>query len=202
MKKDRNIILASNSPRRSDLLHMIGLKFDIIPSNVNEKEKIGLFGKYFAEYWSQEKAISVSHNNPDRLIVGADTIVIAKGKILGKPRNKEESIEMLKILSGSVHRVITGVTIFCKQEQIIKTFSETTKVSVLTIPDEKLTFYINNFNTLDKAGSYGIQDWFSVWIKKIDGCYYNVMGLPLSKFYFYYSKIMKGYFPKNSHDKI
>jgi len=105
---------------------MIGLKFDIIPSNVNEKEKIGLFGKYFAEYWSQEKAISVSHNNPDRLIVGADTIVIAKGKILGKPRNKEESIEMLKILSGSVHRVITGVTIFCKQEQIIKTFSETT----------------------------------------------------------------------------
>ena len=202
MKKNRNIILASNSPRRSDLLHMIGLKFDIIPSNVNEKEKIELFGKYFAEYWSREKAISVSHNNPDRLIVGADTIVIAKGKILGKPRNKEESIKMLKMLSGSVHRVITGVTIFCKQEQIIKTFSETTKVSVLTIPDEKLTFYINNFNTLDKAGSYGIQDWFSVWIKKIDGCYYNVMGLPLSKFYFYYSKIMKGYFPKNSHDKI
>ena len=202
MKKNRNIILASNSPRRSDLLRMIGFKFDIIPSNVNEKEKIELFGKYFAEYWSREKAISVSHNNLDRLIVGADTIVIAKGKILGKPRNKEESIKMLKMLSGSVHHVITGVTILCKQKQIIKTFSETTKVSVLKIPDEKLTFYINNFNTLDKAGSYGIQDWFSVWIKKIDGCYYNVMGLPLSKFYFYYSKIMKGYFPKNSHVKI
>jgi septum formation protein len=181
---------------------MIGLKFDIIPSNVNEKEKIELFGKHFAEYWSREKAISVSHNNPDALIVGADTIVIAKGKILGKPRNKEESIKMLKMLSGSVHRVITGVTIFCKQEKIIKTFSETTKVSVLTIPDEKLTFYVNNFNTLDKAGSYGIQDWFSVWIKKIDGCYYNVMGLPLSKFYFYYSIIMKEYFLKNSHEKI
>ena len=202
MKKNRNIILASNSPRRSDLLRMIGFKFDIIPSNVNEKEKIELFGKYFAEYWSREKAISVSHNNLDRLIVGADTIVIAKGKILGKPRNKEESIKMLKMLSGSVHHVITGVTILCEQKQIIKTFSETTKVSVLKIPDEKLTFYINSFNTLDKAGSYGIQDWFSVWIKKIDGCYYNVMGLPLSKFYFYYSEIMKDYSPNNRHKKL
>ncbi|MFL2989454.1 MAG: Maf family nucleotide pyrophosphatase [Candidatus Neomarinimicrobiota bacterium] len=196
MKKDRNIILASNSPRRSKLLHMIGIKFDIIPSRVNEEKKIKLFGKHFAEYWSRKKAISVSKNNPDRLIVGADTIVIAKGKILGKPRNKEESIKMLKMLSDGVHHVITGVTIFCKRKQIIKTFSETTKVSVLKIPEEKLIFYINNFDTLDKAGSYGIQDWFSVWIKKIDGCYFNVMGLPLSKFYFYHSEIMK----KNSNN--
>ena len=75
---------------------MIGLKFDIIPSNVNEEESIELYGKYFAEYWSREKAISVSHNNPDKLIIGADTIVIVKGKILGKPKNKEESIKMLR----------------------------------------------------------------------------------------------------------
>ena len=201
MENGKNIILASNSPRRSELLNMIGLKFDVKPSNLNEKGKVGLSGKHFAEYWSREKAISVSQNNPDKLIVGADTIVIVNGKILGKPKNKKESFQMLKILSGGIHHVITGVTIFCRREQIIKTFSETTKVTVLKIPDEKLTFYINNFNTLDKAGSYGIQDWFSVWIKKIDGCYYNVMGLPLSKFYFYYSEIIKDCFPKNSHEK-
>ena len=112
---------------------MIGLKFDIIPSNVNEKEKIELFGKHFAEYWSREKAISVSQKNPDRLIIGADTIVIAKGKILGKPKDKEESIEMLKMLSGNVHRVITGVTIVCKSEQIIKTFSAVSYTH-LTLP--------------------------------------------------------------------
>ena len=202
MENGKNIILASNSPRRSELLNMIGLKFDVKPSNVNEKRQIELSGKQFAEYWSREKAIAVSKNNPDKIIVGADTIVIVNGKILGKPKNKKESFQMLKILSGGIHHVITGVTIFCKREEIIKTFSETTKVTVLKVPDEKLTFYINNFNTLDKAGSYGIQDWFSVWVKKIDGCFYNVMGLPLSKFYFYYSEIMKNGFPKNSHEKI
>ena len=202
MGNDKNIILASNSPRRSELLKMIGLRFDVKPSNVNEQGKIELSGKHFAEYWSREKALSVSQDNPTKLIIGADTIVIVDGNILGKPKNKKESFQMLKTLSDGIHHVITGVTIFCKREQIIKTFSETTKISVLKIPDEKITFYINNFNTLDKAGSYGIQDWFSIWIKKIDGCYYNVMGLPLSKFYFYYSIITKDYFHKNSHEKL
>ena len=191
MKNDKKIILASKSPRRAQLLNMLGLRFDIKPSKLNENKKTELSGNLFAEYWSRKKALSLSQNYPNKLIVGADTIVIVNGEILGKPQNEEESFKMLKKLSGDTHQVITGVTLCCKNKQIIKTFSETTKVSVIEIPNEKIVFYINNFNTLDKAGSYGIQDWFSIWIKKIDGCYYNVMGLPLSKFYHYHSKIMK-----------
>ena len=90
---------------------------------------------------------------------------------------------MLKALSGNSHKVITGVTIMNKRFGILKTFSEITEVFVRKIPTKKIDYYINNFNTLDKAGSYGIQEWFSIWIKKINGCYYNVMGLPVSKLY-------------------
>ena len=92
---------------------------------------------------------------------------------------------MLKALSGSSHKVITGVTIMNKKLGILKTFSEMTEVFVQKIPIKKIDYYITNFNTLDKAGSYGIQEWFSVWIKRINGCYYNVMGLPVSKLYRY-----------------
>ena len=194
MDNDKEIILASKSPRRADLLKLIGLKFDVEPSNVNENEKIELSGDLYAEYWSKEKALSLSKGHPDKLIIGADTIVIASGEILGKPSCKDESERMLKILSGDTHQVVTGVTLFCKNKQIITTFSATTEVSVMEIPKDKIIYYIDNFNTLDKAGGYGIQDWFSVWIKEIDGCYYNVMGLPISKFYYYYSKIVKDHF--------
>ena len=97
---------------------------------------------------------------------------------------------MLRRLSGKTHKVITGVTIICKRKRLSNTFSSTTKVVVRKIPDHQIDYYINNYRTSDKAGSYGIQDWFSVWIKKIDGCYYNVMGLPVSKFYKNYSKLV------------
>ena len=194
MDNDKEIILASKSPRRADLLKLIGLKFDVEPSNVNENEKIELSGDLYAEYWSKEKALSLSKGHPDKLIIGADTIVIANGEILGKPSCEDESERMLKVLSGDTHQVVTGVTLFCKSKKIIKTFSATTEVSVMEIPKDKIIYYIDNFNTLDKAGGYGIQDWFSVWIKEIDGCYYNVIGLPISKFYYYYSKIVKDHF--------
>ena len=194
MKNNKEIILASQSPRRSDLLKLIGLKFEIEPSNVNENEKIELSGNLYAEYWSKKKALSLSNSYPDKLIIGADTIVIANGEILGKPTCEDESERMLKTLSGGTHKVVTGVTIFSKNKKIIKTFSSTTEVSVLEIPKDKIIFYINNFNTLDKAGGYGIQDWFSVWVDRINGCYYNIMGLPISKFYYYYSKIVKEHF--------
>ena len=101
---------------------------------------------------------------------------------------------MLKALSGNSHKVITGVTLINGSIGEIKTFSAATKVFVKKIPLEKIEYYINNFHTLDKAGSYGIQEWFSVWIKKINGCYYNVMGLPISKFYRHFvefEKLMK-----------
>ena len=190
MKNKNDIILASKSPRRKEILKMIGLKFDVLPSSVNEKMKIDLVGKSFPEHWSIEKANLISNQYPDSLVIGADTVVIYQDKILGKPKNKNESKIMLEMLSGNVHEVITGMTLIFKNKQILKTFSQSTKVFVGKIPTYQIDYYIGNYNTLDKAGSYGIQDWFSVWIKKIDGCYYNVMGLPISKFYKQYLKIV------------
>ncbi len=190
MKNKNDIILASKSPRRIEILKMIGLKFDILPSSVNETVKIDLKGKSFPEYWSIEKANFISNQYPDSLVIGADTVVNINDQILGKPNNENESKIMLKMLSGNVHEVITGMTLILKNKQILKTFSQSTRVFVRKIPTYQIDYYIDNYNTFDKAGSYGIQDWFSVWIKKIDGCYYNVMGFPISKFYKQYLKIV------------
>ena len=190
MKNKKEIILASKSPRRIEILKMIGLDFDIIPSKVDEKININLTGKAFAEYWSKKKAKLISNQYPEKIVIGADTIVIFNNQILGKPKNKNESKNMLKMLSGNSHKVITGVTINCKNKKLSKTFSESTKVFVKEIPSNQIDFYINNYKTSDKAGSYGIQDWFSIWIEKINGCYYNVMGLPVSRFYKEYSEIL------------
>ena len=183
-------VLASKSPRREAILKKIGLKFEIIPSNIVEKMNPNLGPKNLAENLSQEKAEKVSETNRNKIIIGADTIVYLEKVSLGKPRNKDESYRMLKLLSGKTHNVITGVSIIHKNKSIQKTFSQITKVTVRKIPNSELLYYIDNYSTLDKAGGYGIQDWFSVWIKKIDGCYYNVMGLPLSKFYKFYSLIL------------
>ena len=190
MKSRYKKILASKSPRRIEILKMIGLDFDIAPSKLDEKIKINLKGKSFAKYWSKEKAKLISNKYPDSLIIGADTVVIFNGQILGKPKDKDGSKNMLKMLSGNIHEVITGVTLICKNKQISNTFSESTRVAVREIPSDQIDFYVKNYRTTDKAGGYGIQEWFSIWIKKIDGCYYNVMGLPISKFYKEYSKII------------
>ena len=191
MKSRDKKILASKSPRRIEILKMIGLDFDIAPTKLDEKIKINLTGNPFAEYWSKEKAKLISNQYPDRLVIGADTIVIFNNKILGKPKDKNDAKNMLKMLSGNIHDVITGVTLICKNKKISKTFSESTKVFVKKIPSDQIDFYINNYNTSDKAGSYGIQEWFSIWIEKIDGCFYNVMGLPISRFHKEYSKIIR-----------
>mgnify|MGYP001285508139 CR=1 FL=1 len=183
------IILASKSPRREKILNLIGLNFIIQPSNVDEHLNLKLTPEDFAEYWSNKKATQVSINNEDKLVIGADTIVNLDGEILGKPKNKKQSYYMLKNLSGKTHEVITGVTIMCKKKNVSQTFSEITRVHVRDIPDNQIISYIDNYPTLDKAGSYGIQDWFAIYIKKIDGCFYNVMGFPLSKFYNNYAQL-------------
>ena len=190
MKSRYKKILASKSPRRIEILKMIGLDFDILPSKLDEKIKIDLTGKSFAEYWSKEKAKLVSNQYPDKLVIGADTIVILNNQILGKPKDKNDSKNMLNMLSGNMHKVITGITLICKNKKISRTFSQSTRVYVRKIPNDQIDFYINNYSTSDKAGSYGIQEWFSIWIDKINGCYYNVMGLPISKFHKEYSEII------------
>tara|TARA_B100002052_G_scaffold294209_1_gene318616 strand:- start:2336 stop:2929 length:594 start_codon:yes stop_codon:yes gene_type:complete len=184
-------ILASKSPRRKSMLKKIGLKFKTVPSDISENVDFNLSPQNLAKYLSNKKAKKVSEEFKNKIIIGADTIVSLDGMVYGKPRNRNENYKMLKSISGKTHNVVTGVSIIHEKKGLIKTFSQTTKVSVRNIPNDELLYYIDNFSTLDKAGGYGIQDWFSVWIKKIDGCYYNVMGLPLSKFYKYYSLVKK-----------
>ena len=188
---ESSIILASKSPRRESIIKKIGLKFKVIPSNVSENIDFYLSPKNLAEYFSKQKAMEVSERYKNKIIVGADTIVYLDEVIFGKPKDRHENYKMLKFLSGKTHNVVTGVSIIHKNKGIQKTFSQITNVTVEEIPDNQLSYYIDNYSTLDKAGGYGIQDWFSVWIKKIDGCYYNVMGLPLSEFYKNYCLVKK-----------
>ena len=191
MANNYKIILASKSPRRADILKMIGVNFKVVPSKIKEEINQKIKQNEIPANLSKAKAEEISHKYPDRIIIGADTVVVFNKKIFGKPKDKNESKKMLKALSGNCHEVITGVTIMNEKFGVIKTFSETTKVFVQKIPTKQIEFYVNNYNTLDKAGSYGIQEWFSVWIKKINGCYYNVMGLPVSKLHRYLVEIEK-----------
>jgi len=183
MKNNYKIILASKSPRRARVLEMIKVNFKVAPSKINEEINPKIEQNEIAIDISKAKARTISNRYPNDIIIGADTIVVSNEEIFGKPKDINESKKMLIALSGNSHKVITGVTIMNKRLGIVKTFSEMTEVFVKKIPTKKIDYYINNFNTLDKAGSYGIQEWFSVWIKKINGCYYNVMGLPVSKLY-------------------
>lgn len=194
MHHNNKIILASKSPRRAEILRMIGINFKIKPSNIKEEINPYIDKNAIAIAISKTKAKKISNKYPDRLIIGADTIVVLGEEIFGKPKNVEESKRMLKALSGNSHKVITGVTLANKNYALIKSFSEVTKVFVKKIPTKQIEYYACNFATFDKAGGYGIQEWFSVWIEKIHGCYYNVMGLPVSKFYKHFrdfEKLMK-----------
>ena len=191
MKKNHHIILASSSPRRELLLKQIGVNFKIIPSKIKENLCLNLPPEAMAEHWAREKAKNISIIQPEKLIIGADTIISFNNKILGKPINKKDSFKMLKKLSGKTHEVITGVSFFNKNSDIDFTFNNKTFVTLNKLKNKDITFYIENFNVLDKAGSYGIQDLFAIHIKEIKGCYYNVMGLPLSSFYYYFNSIQK-----------
>jgi septum formation protein len=182
-------ILASGSPRRKQLLNQIGLEFTVIPSDVDEDFTLDLPPEAFTEHWAREKAKSVAKIHPDSLIVGADTIVVLDENILGKPKDKKDSFNMLQSLSGKTHEVITGVSFISLEQELDHTFNERTFVSFNTLSDRDINSYIDIYNPLDKAGSYGIQDWFSVHIHRVEGCYYNVMGLPLSSFYSYFKSV-------------
>ena len=185
------LILASSSPRRKQLLEQIGLEFEVYPSQIHENLSLNLSPKIFTNHWAKEKAMDVAKSNPRSLIVAADTIVVLDHKILGKPKNKNDSYHMLKSLSGRAHKVFTGVHFSYKKYGIDHTINEQTEVSFNTLSDSDIYYYIDNYKPFDKAGSYGIQDWFSVQVKKVNGCYFNVMGLPLAAFFKEYRRIKK-----------
>jgi septum formation protein len=185
------IILASNSPRRKTLLKQIGLTFKVVPSQVEEDPNLPLLPIKYAEHYARLKAQTVSEKYPQALVIGADTIVVLDDEILGKPTSAQAAHSMLKRLSNRTHTVITGVSLQWKEHGIVETSHEKTAVTFYPIPNEEINHYIKNWQPFDKAGSYGIQDWSSVWVKGIKGCYFNVVGFPLATFYQHLKKIMK-----------
>ena len=191
------IILATNSPRRKEIFKMIKLKFKVIPPKIDESSIIKNHSypiKYCREL-AYQKAYSIAKGHNKSYVIGADTIVYNNNYIVGKPKDKSTVIKNLKSLSGKSHIVYTAVNIINISKNINKSFIEKTIVTFNTLSCENVNFYINYYNPFDKAGGYGIQDGGSIFIKKIDGCYLNVVGFPLSKFYKLFNKIIL------NHDK-
>lgn len=180
--KNYHIILASASPRRKQLLEQMGFSFSIHPKDIVEDFPIGMEPIAVAEFLSLKKAEAFleSEIEANTLIITADTIVAVDGKILGKPVDKQHAAEILASLSGKTHLVVTGVTLRKKGRST--TFSATTKVTFKELKAEEIDFYLENYKPYDKAGAYGIQEWIGhVAISKIEGSFYNVMGLPTYK---------------------
>ena len=176
-----NIILGSQSPRRKEMLKLMGLDFKVKKINVNENFSQNLSATKAAVFLSMKKANAYSIKKND-LLICADTIVYSDKKILGKPSTKKQAAIMLQALSNKKHFVVTGVTIKMINKEV--SFYERSTVYFNKLSRQEINFYIENYNALDKAGGYGIQDWIGIiGIKKIAGCYYNVMGLPTSLVY-------------------
>ena len=176
-------ILASQSPRRSKLLAQIGINFETHPSDFIEDISINLPPSKLSMNFAKNKAKAVAKKYKSRWVIGADTIVTLRSRIFGKPNSFDEGNEMLRALSGKTHDVFTGVSIQNIEKKINLTFNERTKVTLKQLTDEDIFFYLKNHKPYDKSGSYGIQGYFSVFLKKINGCYFNIVGLPLHKLY-------------------
>lgn len=179
----KNIILASASPRRKELLHLIFNSFEIVPSDTEEiiPENLDVFR--VAEYLAKLKAEDVAISHKNDLVIGADTCVIVDNKILGKPQSKEDARNMITMLSGRTHYVVTGCCITKNGKS--KTFSEITEVEFLNLNEKEIDDYINTNEPYDKAGAYGIQGKGALLVKKINGDYFNVVGLPVAKLNIY-----------------
>ena len=178
-----NIILASKSPRRQNLLKELGFDFEIKTKEIKEDYPSNLKREQVAVYLSELKstAFKVDLKEND-LVITSDTIVCLADEIIGKPIDREDAIKMLGKLSGNKHEVITAVTLLSKQKK--HTFHEVTEVYFKTLTLTEIEYYIDNYQPFDKAGSYGVQEWIGyVAIEKINGSYYNVMGLPVKKLY-------------------
>ena len=176
------IILASDSPRRKDLLKKINISFRTISPQVEESFPSNLKGSEISDYLAKLKADSFkSKLNKNEIVITADTIVWFKNEYIGKPKSIDETIQILKKMSNNFHSVITSVGITGLNRQII--FNEKSFVYFRELEDSEIYNYVKNFDTLDKAGGYGIQDWIGfVGVDKIEGSYTNIMGFPLSKF--------------------
>jgi septum formation protein len=181
---NRRLVLASGSPRRKILLRQIGLHFDVVESGVPEDVDVPSDPQEHVSVLSRRKAASVALEVPDGLVVGADTIVVLDRAILGKPSDQNDAERMLGLLSGRTHTVFTGFTIIERPSNRTVTAVETTEVTFRTIAPDEIREYVASGSPMDKAGAYGIQDDYgAVFVRRIEGCFYNVVGFPLSRFH-------------------
>lgn len=181
--KNIDVFLASKSPRRHELLKNIIPQFSIVKKDIKEEYPKNLPTVEIAKYLAELKAKAfINDSTSNNLFLTADTIVVFKDKVLGKPSNEKEAFDMLNTLSGETHVVYTGVTLLFNKKLI--SFQDATKVTFYPLKKEEINYYINHHQPFDKAGSYGIQEWMGyVGIKKMEGDFFNVMGLPLHKTY-------------------
>lgn len=182
MTHNWHLILASNSPRRKELLAGIDTEFEIrVLPEIDETYPETLPHEEIAEYLARKKAAAYLPNLKEKeLLITADTVVLLNGEILGKPADEEDARRMLRALSGQVHRVITGVCLTSGDKQV--SFSDTARVTFGELQEEEIDYYVTAYRPMDKAGAYGVQEWIGyMGVERIEGSYYNVMGLPIYK---------------------
>jgi len=182
MNLPRSLILASNSPRRQELMQAAGFKFEVRTVPVDEDFPPELEPAQVAVHVAQKKATALFQFWASHLVVAADTIVVLDDKILGKPSGKSDAVRMLTELSGKEHQVITGVSISTDYRQ--ESFADTTRVWFNRLTSDEIEYYVQNYHPMDKAGAYGIQEWIGMTgISRIEGSYFNVVGLPIHLVY-------------------
>ncbi len=174
----KKIVLASASPRRRELLTTAGIEFEVLVSDADETIPEGTLPVDAAMLTAEKKALAVAEKCSDAVVIGADTIVVLDGKILGKPTDEEDARAMLRFLSGREHEVVTGVCL--TDGEIIKKFAQVSKVRFYELTDEEITAYVATKEPMDKAGAYGIQGKGCVLVEGIEGDYFNIVGLPVA----------------------
>ena len=182
--KKYHIILASNSPRRRELLAGLDIEYEVkVLPGIDESYPDTLAAEDIPQYISREKAAAYEAAlQPDDLVITADTIVWTEGRVLGKPKDEEEAKAMLRQLAGRTHQVITGVTLLTKAMK--RTFAVTSEVTFDALTEEEISYYVERYRPLDKAGAYGIQEWIGyVGVSALHGSYFNVMGLHVQRLY-------------------
>jgi septum formation protein len=179
--QDSRLILASASPRRRELLAQAGYTFEVEAADVDESERESEAPGDYVRRLAEEKARAVfaRHPNPELVVLGADTTVVCDGEILAKPVDANDAVRMLRRLSGRKHEVLTGIAVATRAG--VTSAVETTSVTFSAIPKAELDLYCATSEPMDKAGAYGIQGYAARWVPRIDGCYFNVMGLPIAR---------------------
>lgn len=180
----KHIILASNSPRRKELLAGLDVDFEVrVLDGIDESYPAELPVEDIAEYISRKKAVAYRETmGDDELVITADTVVVLGRQVMGKPKDDADACRMLRLLSGQVHQVITGVTLTTRERQ--RSFSVKTDVTFKALSKQEINYYVSRYHPLDKAGAYGIQEWIGhIGVTGLNGSYYNVMGLPVQRIY-------------------